>query len=91
MKVVKWIEQEIEVEIGLDDIREALSEVLSATNQAIEEATDMRDILKSFNCVGQFLNAFDQHQIDRLNFGQRSMIEKYLRTAADRFKLPETA
>jgi ABC-type transporter Mla subunit MlaD len=87
MKVSKWIEtsQEIEIDVGADDINAALREAFATPNQKDGQA---HDVLRALNTVATFLNAFDTTLIDRLTFGQRLTIEKFLRNAADRFKLP---
>jgi len=90
MKVTKWVEcsQEVEVQIGADDIRIALSEAFGAANQNLEEAVNIHDILGAFQCIGAFLLAFTQEQIDMLNAKQRATIGAFLEEQGDRFKLP---
>lgn len=90
MKITKWIDmgQEVEIHISAEDIRIALSEAFSeATKDKLGEDDNQHDILLAINSMACFLNAVEQHQIDAMKFGQRLTIEKFLRGAADRFKL----
>jgi hypothetical protein len=91
MKVSKWVDfsQEITVEVGADDITVALSEAFYAANQEPDKAVNIHDILGAFQAIGSFLRGFPDQYIDRLNFAQRSAIENFLRTQADRFKIRE--
>lgn len=78
---------EVEVDISSEDIRKALDEALRGPHSN----AGVQAILSSLNRIGAFLRALSDEQIARLTFGQRSLIEKFLREQAERFKLPEGA
>ena len=88
LKVTKWIDMgaDVTVDIGADDIRNALAEAFARTNQEPEEAVNVHDILSAFNCIGSFLRAFTDEQIAALNDKQRGIIGTFLAEAAGRFK-----
>lgn len=91
MKITKWVDmgQEVEIHISAEDIRIALSEAFSeATKEKLGEGDNKHEILLALNSIAGFLNALEQHQLDSLTLAQRLVIEKFLRDAADRFKLP---
>ena len=90
MRITKWVDigDEVDIDIDVNDIRGALTEAFARTEQGFEELPTITDILRAFNVIGGFLNAFEQQHIDRLNLAQRSMIAAYLSKAADRFIVP---
>ena len=90
MTIRKWVDigAEVDIDIGVDDIRGALAEAFARTEQQFEELPTITDILRAFNIIGGFLNAFEQQHIDRLSLAQRSTIAAYLSKAADRFIVP---
>ena len=92
MKVSKWVDmgQDVEVEIGADDIRYALSEAFSRVIQdPLGEAGPTRkDVTRALNDIATFLNALTDPQIDLLNLGQRSAVHAHLLKTAERFKIP---
>lgn len=87
MRITKWVDMgaEVEVEIGVDDIRCALVEAFSASNQNLEEPVNIHDILRAFSNIGSFLRAFTDEQIAMLNDAQRKIIGDFLKTEAERF------
>ncbi len=86
MKLTTWVDlsREVEVNIGADDIREALTESFSM----VKDGTRY-DVTVALNNIGTFLNALTDEQIALLALGQRSTIEAFLRKNAERFKVPE--
>ena len=92
MRITKWVDigDEVGIDIDVNDIRGALTEAFARTEQGFEELPTITDILRAFNQIGAFLNAFEQQHIDRLTLGHRSIIAAFLSEAADRFKVPET-
>lgn len=88
MRVSKWVDLGAEVEIDIDvrDIRGALAEAFESTEPKLDEVPTIQDILRAFNLIGTFLNAFEDSQIDRLTLGQRSTIASYLTKAAKRLE-----
>lgn len=90
MRVTKWVDMgaDVEIEIGADDVRRALDEAFSETEQRLEYAVNIHDVLRAFNSIGQFLNALTDEQIALLNDAQRKVIGAFLNKAASRF--PQT-
>lgn len=90
MIVKKWIDvrQEIEVSIGADDIRIALSEAFSVviTDRLGEEGPSQRDVLAALNSIAGFLNGMLDEHIASMSPKQRETVGKYLASAAERFK-----
>ncbi len=89
MKVTKWVDMgaEVTIDIGADEIRNALAEAFANTNQEFEQAVNVNDILSAFNCIGAFLRAFTDEQIAMLNPVQRETVGRFLMEAALRFKV----
>jgi hypothetical protein len=89
MKITKWVDMgaEVEVEIGADDIRIALSEAFSSVEvQAFDAKPTRFDVTRALNDIAAFFNAITDEHIGLLNDAQREVTEKFLRRAADRFK-----
>ncbi len=88
MKVTKWVDMgaEVTIDIGADEIRNALAEAFANTNQELEKAVNVHDILSAFNCIGSFLRAFTDEQIAALKPTQREIVGRFLMEAALRFK-----
>lgn len=90
VKVSKWVDmgQEVEVEIGLDDIRAAMGEAFNvvAEDPLGEEGPNRFDIMRALNDIGAFLNAMTDEQIALLNEAARKSVRTYLATASERFK-----
>lgn len=95
MKVTKWVDlgQEVEIEIGADDIRAALGEAFGrVTSDPLgEEGPSRSDVVACFNSIAGFLNAITDEQITKLNYLQRVVIGKFLRKHAERFPDPTQA
>jgi hypothetical protein len=92
MKIRKWIDasQEIEVDIGADDIRAALAEACGVVNRTRPgDGPSRQDILIALNNIGAFLRAITDNQISMLTFGQRSTVWKFLREHSERFQISE--
>lgn len=87
MKVTKWVDfgQDVEVDIDVDDIRGAINEAFSETEQRLEQAVNVHDILRAFSNIGSFLKAFSDENIARLNDSQRKIIGGFLQDAGARF------
>jgi hypothetical protein len=92
VKVTTWIDvsREVEVNIGADDIRRALTEAFAATNQNDEEAVNVHDIMRAFSCIASFLRAFTDEQVALLNESQRRVIGGFLEAQSRRF-MPTSA
>lgn len=90
MKIRKWVDmgQEVEVEIGADDIRSALSEAFSRVMQDRlgEEGPTRQEVTLALNDIAIFFNALTDQQIDLLTLGQRNIVQVFLFKAAERFK-----
>lgn len=79
MKVSKWVEHssEVEIDLGMEDIRAAIAESLSSHNP--------HDVNGSLNTVGTFLRAFTDEQISALSPKVREIVRVFLSEAAMRF------
>lgn len=93
MKIRKWVDmgQEVNVEVGVDDIRAALQEAFAVvtTDRLGEPGPNRAEILMAINNIGTFLKAITPAQISFLTFGQCDMIWKFLSDQAARFKVTE--
>jgi len=93
VKIKKWVDmgQEVDVEVGVDNIRAALQEAFSVvtTDRLGEPGPNRADILMALNNIGTFLKAITPAQISLLNFGQCDVIWKFLSDQAARFKVTE--
>jgi len=88
MKVTKWVHfgQEVEINISMHDIREALTEALGSP--ATSEHEPMKAV---FACLAQtttFYRAITDEQIVLMNDNQRKLIGQFLSEQADRFRVP---
>ncbi len=92
MKITKWVDfgQEVEVNIGADDIRAALAEAFAVvTKDRLGEGGPSRnDVLTALNYIGTFLGALTDEQIGLLNFQQRVIIQGFMLKASNRFRPP---
>lgn len=95
MKVTKWVDmgQEVEVEVGADDIRGALAEAFAVVTEDRlgESGPNRNDVMLAMNSMAAFLNALTDGQIGLFNIAQRTFIESFLVKAAARFKTCATA
>ena len=91
MKVTKWVDmgQEVEVDVGVDDIRSALAEAFAAVTEDRlgENGPNKNDVLLALNSMAAFLNALTDGQIGLLTLGQRITVESFLTRVAARFKI----
>ena len=87
MKVSKWVEssQEVEIEIGADDISIALSEAFARVPRDCDDHPNRNDVLSAFSSIGRFLAAFKDEHIAELNDAQRKMIREFLLKQGGRF------
>jgi len=87
MNVRKWIDcsQEVDVQVGADDISAALSEAFASARQGIDEGPNHRDVLSALNSIGAFLNGFTDAHIAKLTDKQREIVSHFLSKAAARF------
>lgn len=90
MKIRKHLNHEVEVEIGLDDIRTALREVCEkATVQRVgSQRPSKEDVIEAITDIGTFLRAIPDYQLSSMTFGQLSTIGNFLAEQAKRFKKP---
>lgn len=92
MKVRKWVDfgQEVEVNIGADDIRAALAEAFEtiAGDRLGENGPNRNDVCMALNNIAGFLNGITDQQIGLLYPTQRSTVEQFLLKAAQRFRQP---
>jgi hypothetical protein len=89
MKVSKWVDmgQEVDVEIGADDIRCALAEAFAVVTEDRlgEEGPNRNDVTYALNSIGAFLKALTDDQIALLGKPSRKLIKEFLETQAKRF------
>lgn len=93
MKISKWVDmgQDVDVEIGVDDIRDALTEAFAQITEdeswAGGSIPNSDDIVRVLADIGSFLRALTDDQIALLNPAQRTLVETFLREHACRFQL----
>ena len=89
MKVSKWVDmgQEVDVEIGADDIRCALAEAFAvATEDRLgEEGPNRNDVMYALNSIGAFLKGLTDEQIALLSPAQHRIIGEFLYDQSKRF------
>jgi len=89
MKVSKWVDfgQEVEVEIGVDDVRAALAEGFHlATEDRLGEPGPLpMEVIRAFNDMAIFLRALSDSQIALLTPAQRAVIHAFLSEQSQRF------
>lgn len=89
MKISKWIDmgQEVEIEVGMEDIRCALAECFSKiTSDRLGEApANQAEISMAFSTLAEFLRAVTDRQIDTLTHAQRKIIETFLSDQSKRY------
>jgi len=92
MRLRKWVDfgQEVEVEIGLDDVRSALAEAFdNVTRDRLgENGPNQCDVLLAINCIGTFFNALTDEQVNLLTSTQRQVVSQFLNNQAKRFTSP---
>lgn len=87
MKVSKWVEssQEVQIEIGADDISVALSEAFARVHRDCDDHPNRHDVLSAFSSIARFLKAFQDEHIAQLNDAQRKTIREFLLSQGARF------
>ncbi len=87
MKVTKWVslDQEVEIEIGADDIRCALAEALANPIAEHEQHPDSGDVQRALNSIAQFLNAFTDEQFLKLPPAVRKAVAAFMAKQGARF------
>lgn len=80
--------QEVEVEIGMGDIRSALAEcfVTVTADRLGEEVPSISDVTRALNTVATFLKALTDQQIAEFNDTQRKVIHDFLAEQAARYE-----
>ena len=90
MKIRKWVDfgQEIQIEIGIEDVRGALAECFKnvMADRLGEDGPSVVEVLRTFSCVGTFLSALTEEQISAFNDSQRKVIFAFLTEQASRYK-----
>ena len=90
MKISKWVDvgQEVDIEIGVDDIRATLQECFSTvtTDRLGVSVPNHYEVSAAFNAMANFLNALTDEHITALSITQRDVIHNYLTRSAERFK-----
>jgi len=90
MRVTKWVDlgQEVEIEIGADDIRLALAEAFAnVTNDRLgEEGPNRAEIAYTLNSIGAYLKAMTAEHIALLTSAQRETIKLFLTEQAKRYE-----
>jgi hypothetical protein len=93
MRIRKWVDigQDIDIDIGLDDIRCAMAEAFQNVTQDRlgEPGPNRAEIMMTFNDIAIFLKAVTNAQISMMTLGQIDTIHRFLTTQAERFKIPE--
>lgn len=91
MKVSKWVDmgQEVTIEIGMEDVRAALSESFHEVTQDRlgEPGPKCGELKMALSSIATFLNALTDEHIALLNNHQRKVIEHFLSASAARFQV----
>jgi hypothetical protein len=89
MKISKWVDmgQEVEIEIGVDDIRASLSECFErATGDELDgDGPNRHQIIYTIDALAKFLRAMTDRHIDCLTHEQRKVIETFLAEQSKRY------
>ena len=87
MKVTTWVEfsQEVEIEIGADDVSAALSEAFARLARDIDDHPNRYDVTGALGAIGQFLRALKDEHIAQLNDAQRKVVRDFLLMQGARF------
>ena len=89
MKVSKWVDmgQEVEIEIGIDDIRATLSECFDrATRDELDgKGPNRQQIIYAIDTLAKCLRALTDRHIDCLTHEQRKIIETFLFEQSKRY------
>jgi len=89
MKISKWVDmgQEVEIEIGMEDIRYALAETFGRITRTDlpEFQANRAEISMAFSQIADFLRAVTDRQIDMLTHDARRIIEQFLVEQSKRY------
>jgi hypothetical protein len=89
MKISKWVDmgQEVEIEIGTDDIRSALAEVFErATRDELDgSGPNRQEIIYAIDTLAKCLRALTNRHIDCLTHEQRKVVETFLAEQSKRY------
>jgi hypothetical protein len=92
MKISKWVDmgQEVEIEIGMDDIRAAMAECFGkVTEERLFDAPGANEVIAAFSTIGKFFNALTAEHINLLTTNQKRIVANYLADQVERFKETE--
>jgi hypothetical protein len=94
VRVRKWVDigQEVEIEIGIEDIRAGLNEAFYAVTEDRlgEPGPNNAEVMMAFNNLGTFLRAVTAEQIGRMKPAQRQAILAFLAEQALRYEEPKS-
>ena len=97
MRIYKWVDmgQEVEIEIGADDIRLALAEAFAAVTTEDHkwiggEVPNQNDVMKALNSIGAFLKALTDDQIDMLSEPALKICGSFLEEQSKRYSRAES-
>jgi hypothetical protein len=89
MRVRKWVDfgQEVDVEIGMEDVRAALSESFGEVTQDRlgEPGPNRGELTSALSHIATFLRALTAEHIALLNAEQRKVVKGFLSDSAERF------
>jgi hypothetical protein len=89
MKVEKYVQvaETVEVDIDMDDIREALTEAFAGVTRDMRgEKLYPNQVLRAFNLIAEFLNALTDEHIGMMVPAQKAICAQFLTKAAARFQ-----
>jgi hypothetical protein len=92
MRVSKWVDmgQEVDIDIGVDDISEALSEAFANVNETpFDERPNAATVTRALNHIGGFLRGFKDEHLAMLTEAQRKVVGNFLLEQANRFLGPK--
>ena len=91
MKVRKWVDfgVDVDVEIGVDDIRGAISEACSNVTQDRlgEPGPNRAEVVYAVSCCCNFLKAMTDEHISLMTEQARTLVSKFLAEQAERFSI----
>jgi hypothetical protein len=90
MKISKWVDMgaEVDIEIGLDDVRGTLAEAFAniTDDRLGEPGPNAAEVRKTLNMVGQFLKALTDEQIELIGRPSRMIVGAFLAAQAKRYE-----
>jgi hypothetical protein len=91
LRISKWVDvgAEVEIEIGLDDVRAAMAEAFENVTQDRlgEPGPNRAEIGMALNQVGTFLKALTDEHIAALSDPARKIVNAFLVEQAKRFQV----